>query len=154
LKESKNNLVRYRRLTDKELEAVEKDFVKFLSSQGLDAPEWQRVKSEDPAKVDLLLDEFSNLFWESSTERMTYLERKSDADRWVFQFSESSAKVIRWVKKEGSENPDLFSGMKEFPQEARAKEIFLLLEQGLIPCPKERHLELKNLFEKEDLQAL
>ena len=143
--------MRFRRLSDKELEAVENDFVKFLSSQGLDAPEWQRVKSEDPGKVDFLLDEFSTLFWESSTERITYLERKSEADRWVFQFNESSAKVIRWVKKEGDENPELFSGVKEFPQEARGREIFILLEQGLKPCPEERHDELNKLFEKEGL---
>ena len=143
--------MRFRRLSDKELEAVENDFVKFLSSQGLDAPEWQKVKSEDPGKVDFLLDEFSTLFWESATERITYLERKSEADRWVFQFNESSAKVIRWVKKDGNENPELFSGVKEFPQEARGREIFLLLEQGLKPCPNERHDELNELFEKEGL---
>ena len=143
--------MRFRRLSDKELEAVENDFVKFLSSQGLDAPEWQKVKSEDPGKVDFLLDEFSTLFWESSTERITYLERKSEVDRWVFQFNESSAKVIRWVKKDGGENPELFSGVKEFPQEARGREIFLLLEQGLKPCPDERHDELSELFEKEGL---
>jgi hypothetical protein len=143
--------VRFRRLSDKELQAVEKEFVKFLSSQGFDAPEWQRVKSEDLDKVDFLLDEFSNLFWESSTERITYLEKTSDVDRWIFQFNESSAKVIRWVKQDGVENPELFSGVKEFPLEARGREIFLLLEQGLKPCPDERHKELKELFEKEGL---
>ena len=143
--------MRFRRLSDKELEAVENDFVKFLSSQGLDAPEWQKVKSEDPEKVNFLLDEFSTLFWESSTERITYLERTTEADRWVFQFNESSAKVIRWVKKDGCENPELYSGLKEFPQEARGREIFILLEQGLKPCPEERHDELNKLFEKENL---
>ena len=143
--------MRFRRLSDKELEAVENDFVKFLSSQGLDAPEWQKVKSEDPGKVDFLLDEFSTLFWESSTERITYLERKSEVDRWVFQFNESSAKVIRWVKKDGGENPELFSGVKDFHKEDRGQEIFLLLEQGLKPCPDEKHQELNELFEKEGL---
>ncbi|MBT7653293.1 MAG: hypothetical protein HN563_08245 [Flavobacteriales bacterium] len=143
--------MKFRRLSDKELQAVENEFVKFLSSQGFDAPEWQRVKSEDPDKVDFLLDEFSTLFWESSTERITYLEKVSDMDRWVFQFSKSSAKVIRWVKKDGVESPELFSGVKQFPQEARGREIFLLLEQGLKPCPDERHKELNELFEKEGL---
>tara|TARA_B110000091_G_C13607210_1_gene387209 strand:+ start:359 stop:790 length:432 start_codon:yes stop_codon:yes gene_type:complete len=143
--------MRFRRLTAKELEAVEKEFVKFLSSQGIDSTEWQRIKSDDAEKIDFFLDEFSTLFWESSTEKITYLERKSDEDRWVFKFSESSARVIRWVQKEGDEKPELFSGLKEFPQEARSREVFLLLEQGLQPCPEEKHEELEKLFTQEDL---
>ena len=37
--------MRYRRLTNEELESVEVEFTKFLASQGLDAAEWQKVKT-------------------------------------------------------------------------------------------------------------
>ena len=67
--------MRFRRLTSEELDAVEGEFVKFLASQGLDAAEWQRVKSDNPHKVEYLLDEFSVFFWESTTSRITYLEK-------------------------------------------------------------------------------
>lgn len=139
--------MRYRRLTSEELSAVEDEFVKFLASQGLDAAEWQKVKSDNPHQVEYLLDEFSTFFWESTTSRITYLEKASADDRWLFKFNESSAEVLRYQKVEGKDKPDISKGKKEFPEEARARELFLLLEQGLIPCTPDRHEELSKLFE-------
>ena len=75
--------MRFRRLTEEEFAALEPEFVKFLSSQGIDAVEWQKAKSEKPHKVEYLLDEFSTFFWESTTSRITYLEKIADEDRWV-----------------------------------------------------------------------
>ncbi len=139
--------MRYRRLTSEEFAAVEGEFVKFLASQGLDAPEWQKVKSENPHKIEYLLDEFSTYFWESTTSRITYLEKVTTADRWLFKFSENYAEVLRWQKAAGSSEPEISKGKKEFPEEARGREVFLLLEQGLLPCTQERHEELSKLFE-------
>ena len=138
--------MRFRRLTEEEFTAVEPEFVKFLSSQGLDAAEWQKIKSENPHMVEYLLDEFSTFFWESTTSRITFLERHTDEDRWVFKFSESRAKVFRLIHKKDGEDPDVYRGEKEFPEEARGREIFLLLEQGLLPCTEDRHKELEKLF--------
>jgi hypothetical protein len=138
--------MRFRRLTEEEFTAVEPEFVKFLSSQGLDAAEWQKVKSENPHMVEYLLDEFSTFFWESTTSRITFLERHTDEDRWVFKFSESRAKVFRLIHKKDGGDPDVYRGEKEFPEEARGREIFLLLEQGLLPCTEDRHKELDKLF--------
>lgn len=139
--------MRYRRLTSEELSAVEGEFVKFLSSQGLDATEWQKVKIENPNQVERLLDEFSIFFWESTTSRITYLEKVSVDDRWLFKFGESSAEVLRWQKVECKDKPDISKGKKEFSEEARGREIFLLLEQGLLPCTPDRYEELSKLFE-------
>ena len=78
--------MRFRRLTEKEFAALEPEFVKFLSSQGIDAVEWQKAKSEKPHKVEYLLDEFSTFFWESTTSRIKFLEKHTDEDRWVCVF--------------------------------------------------------------------
>ena len=139
--------MRYRRLTSEELSAVEGEFVTFLASQGLDAIEWQKVKSNNPHQVEYLLDEFSIFFWESTTSRITYLEKVSVDDRWLFKFGESSAEVLRWQKFECKDRPDVSKGEKAFPEEARGREIFLLLEQGLLPCTPDSHKELSKLFE-------
>jgi len=138
----------FRRLTEEEFEALEPEFVKFLSSQGIDAPEWQKVKSDSPNKVEYLLDEFSTFFWESTTSRITYLEKYSDEDRWVFKFDESKAHVLRWLSGNKGTKPEVYKGTKEFPQEARGREIFMLLEQGLLPCTEDRHKELEKLFKE------
>ena len=139
--------MRYRRLTSEELESVEVEFTKFLASQGLDAAEWQKVKSDNPHKVEYLLDEFSTFFWDNTTSRITYLEKVTKEDRWLFKFGESEAQVLRWQMKPGSDKPEISKGKKEFPQEARGREIFLLLEQGLLPCTPDRHEELDPLFD-------
>ncbi|MAO46113.1 MAG: hypothetical protein CL823_03090 [Crocinitomicaceae bacterium] len=138
--------MRYRRLTEEEFSAVEGEFVKFLASQGLDAAEWQKVKSDNPHKVEYLLDEFSTFFWDSTTSRIVYLEKVTKEDRWLFKFEESCAKVLRWQQSEVEAKPSISKGKKEFPEEARAREIFLLLEQGLVPCAESRHKELEQLF--------
>ena len=139
--------MRYRRLTSEELESVEVEFTKFLASQGLGAAEWQKVKSDNPHKVEYLLDEFSTFFWDSTTSRITYLEKVTKEDRWLFKFGESEAQVLRWQMKPRSDKPEISKGKKEFPQEARGREIFLLLEQGLLPCTPDRHEELDPLFD-------
>ena len=138
--------MRFRRLTEEEFNAVETEFTKFLASNGLDAPEWQRIKSDNPAQVENLLDEFSTFFWESTTTRIKFLEKITDTEKWVFKFNESSAQVMRWMSS-GEGETELMKGNKEFPEEARGREIFLLLEQGLVPCPEDRHEELEKLFE-------
>jgi len=140
--------MRFRRLTEEEFKAVETEFVKFLSSQGLDAPEWQKIKGENPHMVEYLLDEFSTFFWESTTSRITFLEKLSNDDRWVFKFSDTKAKVFRLVKNKDGGDPEIYRGEKVFPAEARGREIFLLLEQGLLPCTEEKHSDLEKLFAK------
>ena len=86
-------------------------------------------------------------FWESTTSRITYLEKVNVNDRWLFKFNETNAEVLRWQKPDGEERPQISKGKKEFPEEARSREIFLLLDQGLLPCTTDRHEELSKLFE-------
>lgn len=138
--------MRFRRLTEEEFADLEPEFVKFLSSQGIDAVEWQKAKSEKPHKVEYLLDEFSTFFWESTTSRIKYLEKRTDEDRWVFKFDDKTARVLRWISSKNSVNPEVYKGTKEFPEEARGREIFILLEQGLLPCTEDRYTELEELF--------
>ena len=138
--------MRYRRLTEEEFLAVEGEFVKFLASQGLDAAEWQKVKSDNPHKVEYLLDEFSTFFWDSTTSRIVYLEKVTKEDRWLFKFEETCAQVLRWQQAERDDKPSISKGKKAFPEEERGREIFLLLEQGLVPCAENTHEKLEQLF--------
>ena len=132
---------RYRALTREELEGLELEFARFLASQGMPATEWARVSSEEPGKVEALIWEFSTMFWETTTSRLTYLERNDGGDQWYFKFGEDSAQLLR-IDPEGTQ----FRGAKSYPQEARGQEVFLLLEQGATPVPGERHDSLDELF--------
>lgn len=132
---------RFRDLTKEELQGLELEFARFLASRGMPAHEWARVSSEEPNRVELLIAEFSVMFWETTTSRLTYLERYDGGDTWYFKFGESEAQLLR-IDPEGTR----FQGSKSYPQESRSQEIFLILEQGATPVPSERHEELDSAF--------
>ena len=135
-------LRRFRNLTREELEGLELEFARFLASQGMPATEWARVSSEEPARVEELIAAFSTVFWETTTSRLTYLERHDGGDTWYFKFGETGAQVLR-IDPEGTR----FQGSKSYPEEARGHEVFLILEQGATPVPSERHDALDAMFE-------
>jgi len=132
---------RFRDLTKEELQGLELEFARFLASRGMPAHEWARVSSEEPNRVEFLIAEFSVMFWETTTSRLTYLERHDGGDTWYFKFGESEAQLLR-IDPEGTR----FQGSKSYPQESRSQEIFLILEQGATPVPSERHEELDSAF--------
>ena len=133
---------RFRNLTREELQGLELEFARFLASQGMPATEWARVSSEEPARVEELIAAFSTVFWETTTSRLTYLERHDGGDTWYFKFGESGAQVLR-IDPEGTR----FQGAKSYAEEARGHEVFLILEQGATPVPSERHDGLDAMFE-------
>lgn len=132
---------RYRNLTRQELEGLELEFARFLASQGMPATEWARISSEEPARVEQLIEEFSTMFWETTTSRLTYLEQHDNGDTWYFRFGESGAQLLR-IDPEGTR----FQGAKSYAEEARGQEVFLILEQGATPVPSERHEEIDAMF--------
>ena len=63
----------YPRLKDKELQALEKDFVDFLVVNGITAEDWVKIKETDLEKAEALISEFSNVVYESSLRKADYL---------------------------------------------------------------------------------
>ena len=63
----------YPRLKDKELRALEKDFVDFLVVNGITAEDWVKIKESDMKKAEGLIGEFSNVVYESSLRKADYL---------------------------------------------------------------------------------
>ena len=127
---------RYRDLTREELEAVEPDVIQFLAESGVTARDWEAWKAAGDARVDELISEFSTGFWDRATAQINYLERRNGDEVWVFSFEEERATLIRCVMEEGEAT--WYRGEKQFEQEARGREIFLLLEQGAQPTDAAR----------------
>ena len=129
---------RYRTLTREELEAVESDLVQFLAESGVTASDWEEWKAGDDPRVEDLLDEFSEGFWDRATSKIKYLERRHEGETWVFAFDESRAELLRCVIDQATGAAEWYEGSKAFEQEARGREIFLLLEQGAQPIDEAR----------------
>ena len=65
----------YRLLSKQELENLEKDFIYFLSSQGIDVAAWDKMKAEDDVAVVHYIVLFSNFIFENVLDRAEYLIR-------------------------------------------------------------------------------
>ncbi|MDX1479941.1 MAG: DUF6495 family protein [Saprospiraceae bacterium] len=68
---------RFQRLTDDELQALEKEFVDFLSVQGITASDWIRIKEEEPERADYCIEQFSDLVYGAVMMRIEYLELRT-----------------------------------------------------------------------------
>jgi hypothetical protein len=141
--------MRYRRLTQDELEGVEAEFIRYLASEGISADDWKSKLVSKSPDVEACLDAFSELFWDGATQAIQSIEhRPSEADLYVFNFGERSADVIHCKRDNGMAHWS--KGAKVFEPEARGREIFLLLEQGATPCEKDRF----NAVQKEMVSGL
>jgi hypothetical protein len=54
--------MRYRRLTQDELEGVEAEFIRYLASEGISADDWKSKLVSKSPDVEACLDAFSELF--------------------------------------------------------------------------------------------
>ena len=66
--------MKYRRLSPEELSALEKEFIKFLIINGIDASEWVKINELDNKKANEMIDTFSDLVFEGIISKVVYIE--------------------------------------------------------------------------------
>ena len=64
--------MKYHRLSQDQLNSVYKQFVFYLSSKGIDNKLWGIIKKEESRKMDLLLDEFSEIVWDKIMNKCSF----------------------------------------------------------------------------------
>ncbi|WP_172919755.1 DUF6495 family protein [Capnocytophaga canis] len=140
--------MKYTRLTKEQLEALHHDFAVFLATQQITADEWEQLKKEKKHIAEEEIDIFSNLVWEKSLQKVSFLERIDKKSIHCFHFQDTNAKMISvqvsdgnidltepegflWLKKNMlSDDVQLFTGEKTYTTE-RNMEIFNLIQQGM-----------------------
>lgn len=68
---------KYRLLTLEELQHFEKEFVDFLVVNGIEPVKWQKLKEEDQASVDKIIELFSDVILESVLRNIRFIEIRS-----------------------------------------------------------------------------
>ncbi|WP_417266501.1 DUF6495 family protein [Brumimicrobium sp.] len=70
--------MKYTRLQLQDLKDLEKEFVEFLVLNGIPAEDWEKMKKNDIEKVEGIIDQFSDVIWESVLRKteMVELRRK------------------------------------------------------------------------------
>jgi len=77
--------LKYRRLTQEELEALTDEFINFLIVHGIDSPEWIRIKGDEPVKAIQMIDLFSDFIFDGIVRKV----------RFIDYFDESGAKLFK-----------------------------------------------------------
>jgi len=163
------NNMKYRRLDLAELQTLEKDFVRFLASNHITAEDWVKIKKEDTAKMEGLLNVFSDIVWDKTLPQVQYLEFIRPHDCKLFFCDQAEIRLIGFSMEKNSgvdllqlnlvtDLPELldkhaaqikmYNSTKTY-QKVREQEIFDLLESGCL-ISKEGHLfQLVDAIQKQ-----
>lgn len=157
--------MKYRRLTTEELKDLEKPFTKYLATNGIPADDWVKIKANDTAKQEELIEYFSDLIFEQSLEKIEYLEFRSAREIQVFN-CQTDKIVLMALQMEGNspidfrkENPskenldkiheagaslNVYSAEKKYAKE-RKQELFEMMEKGCLISNKSMFDALQQL---------
>lgn len=147
--------MKYRRLSEEELELLKNEFIQYLVANGIDAQMWEKFKNEDPDKADIFVELFSDIVLEKSLEKIQYLEHRTPTDLKLFYCSEDKIDLIALKSSkvdltnltnftsEDISNIELYKATKEYSKK-REVEIFELTQKG---CEVTNHV-LYRLLEQ------
>ncbi|MEZ5038248.1 MAG: DUF6495 family protein [Saprospiraceae bacterium] len=151
--------MKYRSLSLEELESLKTDFIKFLAANTITSDDWEKLKRDQAEKAEQLIAIFSDMVFDQTLEKVTYLEHKTPRSirtyhclpdkislmgllvegETALNFTQnlSPEQMINLVQLSGAELK-LFSGEKAYKTD-RKLEIFELMEQGAL-ISKDGHL--------------
>lgn len=141
--------MKYRILSDEELQHLEGDLKAFLIINGVHAEEWEKLNREEPQKALSLVELFSDQVFQTIYEKVQFLEHRTPASCLVFHFLKDEQELIA-IQKNPDSDVDLsstagihdalanhlkdlsvFTSKRSYQQE-REQEIHQLIEQGAI----------------------
>lgn len=70
-------MAKFRTLTVKELESMEKEFVDFLVLNGITGDDWVKIKKEKPENANGICDAFSDVVFTKILKQCRYIESHS-----------------------------------------------------------------------------
>lgn len=138
-------MLKYRLLSTQELNGLENEFVEFLVLNGITAPDWVKMKEQDPEAASEMLSLFSNVVFESILRKAKFLEKRGQNYLHVFHCLEDEIVLVAMEapQEEGIDftNPDFITSSMLTPPES------LHVYTTSKPYTKERQLELFDMLQ-------
>lgn len=94
--------MKYRRLNTDELDELTREFIQFLAANTVTGPEWVKLKQEDPAKAEGLIDIFSDTVFDKIIAEIQYMEYKTPEDIKTFHCHADKI-VLNGLRVEGGD---------------------------------------------------
>ena len=157
--------MKYSRLSREQFESLHQEFALFLAAQSIDKTQWNQNKSDNLSLTDELMDFFSDMVWDQSLDKITYLENRSDYHLFLFKCENARIDLIlirvekdcpslmdkdykQWLAKNLSDpRVDIFESSRTF-QETLKEEKFKLMNQGAKVSDGETFEDLKSFLSK------
>ena len=138
----KNNIkIKYRLLSDKELNELKEEFTQFLIIQGIHNDEWNKINKNNPEKALQIVAVFSDTVLEKSYSKVKYLEYKSKSFFSVFEIGEKASKVLQISTTNDAINLEDIDNIRKH---LLSKEISI--QKGEKKHSKERGMEIHQLI--------
>ena len=137
-------MAKYRLLTPEELKGLEKDFVDYLVVNGIVADDWVKMKNEDPAAAQKVIDLFSDVVFEKILRGIEFLEIYEKQRVRTFKCAADEIHMITMEAENALAdftNPSYISSAMANPPDD------LLVYQTEKPYNKERELEIFDMIE-------
>ncbi len=134
--------MKYSRIEKDELEKLEKEFVDFLVVNGITAEDWLAIKENEPLNADEIINQFSDVVWESILRSTKYLMKVEENVAYYFYCGEDNIQLIRVIKKEG-DRAEKHMLDKSYAK-TRELEIFEMISNGCVICEGEEYNQLKS----------
>lgn len=119
--------MKYERLSKAELQDLEKEFVNFLVVNGITAQDWIALKENAPLNAEEIINQFSDVVWESILRSTQYLSKIEDKTAYYFKLGNENIVLKKVVL--GEVNSELHTTKKEYG-DAREIEMFTMIQNG------------------------
>ncbi len=140
--------MKYRRLRSDELSELENEFIRFLASQSITGPDWEKLKKEQHGKAEEMINIFSDMVYDKILKGIEYLEIKATSNLKTFHCGTEKI-VMRGLLVEGETNLDFTKEQspEQMIGQMKMSEASLKLYRAEKKYGKDRELELFQMME-------
>lgn len=117
---------------------MEKEFINFLVVNGISANDWVSVKENEPLTADKIINQFSDVVWESILRSTKYLEKIENNISYFFKCDLEEIHLI-FIDK-STKNQKITS--KKY-KKIREEEMFEMILSGCVISDGENYNQLK-----------
>jgi hypothetical protein len=155
--------LKYRRLGLDELDLLKDEFIQFLVVNGIVPTEWERLKKDNSADVNVWIEQFSDIVIEKVLKNITYLEYREPNQLLFFKCSEAEIELAS-IRSEGIDLMTLsmsnlitdlinLKGIKGLYKNKtykpnREEEVFRMVQSGALITDGKLFETLKHLLRK------
>jgi len=147
--------MKFERLSNNELQTLEKEFIQFLVVNGIIATDWEKIKIDNPKKAEKLIDLFSDMVWEKSLEKIKFLEHRTPTSIKVFNCKKEKIELIgvdadhkafssKDIVFDPQKKYSLFQHQKKYSPD-RETELYKMIKSGCYVADKKHFEILKQL---------